>query len=252
MIAVTGHVEPCGHKYEVEKMSEQESRTKYVLSLCDRTGNMVRPWARAGYICFAVDTAHDGHQVEQVGDGAIRYIESDVREFTPPDVDYAAAFAFAPCTDLAVSGAAWFKQKGLRRLADAIDIVGACHEILTDTNGPWMLENPVSTLSTYWREPDYRFDPYEYTGYVDRDESYTKETWLWTGHGFRMPVTDGVSSDQADNRIHTMPPSEDRSERRAETPRGFARAVFLAHQDPETYARSGTGHEQPELTDVIA
>src|ERR1700730_4053384 len=29
-----------------------------VLSLCDRTGNMVKPWASAGFECFCVDLRH--------------------------------------------------------------------------------------------------------------------------------------------------------------------------------------------------
>lgn len=224
----------------------------HVLSLCDRTGNMVRPWARAGYIALAVDTAHDGISVEPVGDGAIVYIEADVREYELPNVEFAAAFGFPPCTDLAVSGARWFRQKGLRTLADAIDLVGAAQETLQETDAPWMLENPASTLSTHWRDPDYRFDPYEYTTYTDRDECYSKETWLWTGNAFRMPVTDGVDESEADDRIHKMPPSEDRSAKRAETPMGFARAVYLAHTDPEEYARDGTGQEQTTIEELIA
>jgi len=223
----------------------------HVLSLCDRTGNMVRPWAEAGYICIAVDVQHDGVSVENVGDGAIIYIEADVRKFQPPAADYAAGFGFPPCTDLAVSGARWFQDKGLRTLADAIDLVGATHETLAQLDAPWMIENPVSVLSTHWREPDYRFDPYEYTGYVGRDEAYTKETWLWTGDAFQMPITDGVDAEEADDRIHSMAPSDDRSDRRAETPRGFARAVYLAHHD-ETYARDESGSQQAEITDVIA
>ena len=31
-----------------------------VLSLCDRTGNMVRPWAEAGYECWCIDKQHTG------------------------------------------------------------------------------------------------------------------------------------------------------------------------------------------------
>jgi len=186
-----------------------------------------------------------------VGDGAIVFVEADVREYEPPTVDYAAGFGFPPCTDLAVSGARWFQEKGLRTLAEALDLVGATQETLAKLDAPWMLENPVSVLSTHWREPDYRFDPFEYTGYTDADEAYSKETWLWTGDGFRMPVTDGVSYDDADDRIHKMPPSDDRADKRAATPMGFARAVYLAHHD-EDYARSDTGHEQTDLTDVIA
>lgn len=29
-----------------------------VLSMCDRTGNMVRLWADAGFECWCVDTGH--------------------------------------------------------------------------------------------------------------------------------------------------------------------------------------------------
>lgn len=227
--------------------AEHGARASHVLSLCDRTGNMVRPWAEAGHVCIAVDTAHDGVSVEDVGAGSIVFVEADVRKYEPPAVEYAAAFAFPPCTDLAVSGARWFQEKGLTALAEAIGIVGACHETLTAVDCPWMLENPKSTLSTHWRKPDYTFNPFEYANYTEADESYSKETWLWTGGGFRMPLSDGVPESQADDRIHRMAPGEDRSEKRSETPMGFARAVFLAHQEPERYARADSGIEQARL-----
>jgi len=216
-----------------------------VISLCEQSGNMVRPWARAGYECYAVDLKNDDSS-EHVGDGVIHYVQADVREWEPPAGDVRIGFGFPPCTDLAVSGARWFSEKGLYALADAIELVAACEETLTEIGAPWMIENPKSTLSTHWREPDYRFDPYQYDSYTDRDEAYTKDTWLWTGGGFRMPRTDGVARDDADDRIHKMPPSEDRSEKRSETPHGFARAVFLAHEE-DGYARAGTGTEQQTL-----
>jgi hypothetical protein len=75
-----------------------------VLSLCDYTGNMVRPWAEAGYRCFCVDIKHDRKGEEQVGAGVIYYIEADILEYLPPCERYAAAFAFPECTNLAGSG----------------------------------------------------------------------------------------------------------------------------------------------------
>ena len=30
-----------------------------ILSLCDRTGNMVRPWLEAGHECWIVDIQHE-------------------------------------------------------------------------------------------------------------------------------------------------------------------------------------------------
>ena len=177
-----------------------------VVSLCDRTGNMVRPWAAGGnYECYAVDLENDD-TTERVNDGTIHYVEADVREWTPPERPVRIGFGFPPCTDLAVSGTRWFSEKGLSALAEAIELVAACQETLDGLGCPWVLENPKSTLSTHWREPDYRFDPYEFDGYTGRNERYTKDTWLWTGGGFRMPRTDGVSEHQADDRIHKMPP----------------------------------------------
>lgn len=227
-----------------------EQATPHVLALCSRSGNILRPWARAGYGCIAVD-AKTTERVERVGDGHIRYVQSDVRDYSPPGGECAFACAFPPCTHLAVSGARWFQQKGLRTLADAIDVVGACVNILDNLDCPWFVENPVSTLSTHWREPDHRFNPFQFQGYTDRDEAYTKETCLWVGNGFRMPRTDsgGISVDQADDRIHKMPPSDERSEKRAETPRGFAIAVFLAQTQPERFAATD-GREQMQLTEV--
>jgi hypothetical protein len=226
--------------------SSDTART-HVLSLCDRTGNMVRPWAEAGYECIVIDVQHDGERVEDLGDGRIRFIESDVRDYDSPDSEYAAAFAFPPCTHLAGSGARWWKEKGLESLAESIELVAACHETLVSLDCPWMLENPVGALSTHWREPDYTFDPCEFDGYTDGDDAYTKKTCLWTGSGFRMPRSDGMPRGDADDRIHKMGPSEDRSDKRAATPMGFARAVFLAQTD-ERYARPDTLTQQATLT----
>jgi hypothetical protein len=219
--------------------------SRIVVSLCDHSGNMVRPWATAGYDCYAVDLKNDD-TTKQVGDGQVHYVEADVREWEPPERPVRIGFGFPPCTDLAVSGARWFQDKGLSALAEAIELVGACQETLADLGCPWMIENPKSTLSTHWRSPDYKFDPFEYDGYTGRNERYTKETWLWTGGGFKMPRTVGVREHQADDRIHKMPPSEERSEKRSETPTGFARAVFLAHEQ-DGYAQPGTGTQQETL-----
>ena len=52
-----------------------------VLSLCDRTGNMVRPWADAGFECFCVDIEHKAG--EETRDG-ITWIGTNVRDWLPP------------------------------------------------------------------------------------------------------------------------------------------------------------------------
>jgi hypothetical protein len=199
-----------------------------VLSLCDRTGVMLQPWAEAGYRCVAVDVQHDGVSER---DG-IEFVGEDVRGYLPPLATYAACFAFPPCTHLAVSGARWFRAKGLSALHEAIGIVEACRRICEWTGAPWCLENPVSTLSTYWRSPDHTFDPCDFGGYLEpAGDAYTKRTCLWVGGGFVMPEPRRVEPTEG-SRMHLLPPSADRGDLRSETPRGFARAVFEANHAP--------------------
>jgi hypothetical protein len=197
-----------------------------VISLCDRTGNMVKPWLEAGYLAVTVDL-----QPEENPHPRRSHIQCDVRKFAvhPDSWDVAAVFAFPPCTHLAVSGARWFKDKGLPALIEGLEIVNACREICEGMRAPYMIENPVSTLSTYWRKPDHIFHPWQYTAF-DLSDNYTKKTCLWTGNGFVMPppsVTAGLG--EPDDRIHKAPPSDERGNIRSATPMGFARAVFEAN-----------------------
>lgn len=202
-----------------------------VLSLCDRTGKMVQPWAEAGYECWCVDTQHEpGYRKE----GNITYVGADLRYPLPLPATVAIAFAFPPCTHLAASGARWFKGKGLKALSEGIELVGICADLCEKTGAPWMLENPIGSLSTYWRKPDYRFDPCDYGGYLDPiGDQYTKKTCLWVGNGFVMPAPKSVAAIEG-SRMHLIPPSEARANLRSETPAGFARAVFVANTTPES------------------
>lgn len=186
---------------------------------------MVQPWLEAGYRAITVDLQ------EQDNPHPLRtHIARDVREITlTPSNNIAAVFAFPPCTHLAVSGARWFKDKGLPALIEGLSIVNACRELCEALGAPYMIENPVSTLSTYWRKPDHIFHPWQYTAHEPAD-NYTKKTCLWTGNGFVMPapaVTAGLGA--PDDRIHKAPPSAERGDIRSATPMGFARAVFEAN-----------------------
>ena len=193
-----------------------------VISLCDYTGNMVQPWLDAGYECWIVDTRHEPGEHRDPRTWNLVRVGADVRDWLPPRADYAVAFAFPPCTNLAVSGARWFRHKGLRALSEAIDTFGACVHICEWTGAPWMVENPVSVISSHYRKPDHTFDPCDY------GDPWTKKTCLWTGGGFIMPPKRRVDPVMG-SIIHHMPPSPDRGHLRSETPIGFARAVFAAN-----------------------
>ena len=194
-----------------------------VLSLCDRTGVMVEPWREAGDDCWIVDTQHPAGRHR---DGNVMRIGCDVRQFNAAAMLAAPSivFAFPPCTNLSVSGARWFQDKGLESLHESLGLVVACKRICEESGAPWMLENPVGILSSYWRKPDYTFQPWQY------GDTYTKKTCLWTGGGFVMPPA-WIAVKPADVKasIHLMPPSADRGDKRSVTPEGFARAVFAAN-----------------------
>jgi hypothetical protein len=212
--------------------------------LCDITGVMAKPWLEAGYECIFVDPQHPlgVHFHDEPFHGAQmrigEVIDSPLVWMQIRRAMHRVAFVagFPPCTDLAVSGARWFKAK---RQADpavqfkAMQVVHQCQIIGELSGAPWFLENPVSQISSLWRKPDHSFHPCDFTGHC-ADDNYTKKTCLWTGGGFVMPpALKDESLGKPDDRIHKAPPSADRANFRSATPRGFAKAVFLANHKPE-------------------
>ena len=201
-----------------------------VLCLFDKTGNMARPWVDAGYQAVLVDIQHPPG-VREVG--SVVTVGADIRSgwLPPMDLVERVAFvaAFPPCDHLAVSGSRWFKGKGLRKLALSIDLFATAAELCEWLGAPYIIENPVSTISSYWRKPDAIFHPHHFT-LLEPDDNYTKTTCLWTGGGFVMPAnSQDFTLGKPDDRIHKCAPGPDRQNVRSATPMGFARAVFQAN-----------------------
>lgn len=207
-----------------------------VISLFDVTGRMVEPWLEAGYECYIIDTQHsvayDTGGITSVG--KLHKVHADLsRPWLPPIDRDRIAFvsAFPPCDHLAVSGARWFKGKGLRKLESSIAMFATAAELCEWSNAPYLIENPVSNISSHWRKPDHTFSPYHYTGY-NPDDNYSKKTCLWVGGGFVMPDRyEGEGLGTPDDRIHKCPPGPERRNIRSSTPLGFARAVFKANKN---------------------
>lgn len=205
----------------------------FVICLCDITGKFAEPWVEAGYGALLVDPQHT-----DFGEGPILKVPGTIEDAMPV-IDLliqanciAFVMGFPPCTDVAVSGARWWEAK---READpyfqakAVIVAQQCKTIGQLSGAPWAFENPVSAFSRIFGEADYIFHPYHYAGYAEEDQ-YVKTTCLWTGGGFKMPQAKEVGRlGQPDNRIALAAPSEDRANFRSETPKGFARAVFLAN-----------------------
>ena len=204
-----------------------------VISLCDNTGNMARPWAEAGYECWAVDIQHSirKDQSEQVGRGAIHYVWGDVRTYRRP-TKVAPSFVIVqtPCTHTAVSGARDFAKKGGMMLRDALEMFEAGRQIADWSGAPWCQEQPVTMLSSvpHIGKPDHYFHPWQYAGFCEAD-NYTKKTCIWGGNGFVMPETKRIPPTEG-SRMHKLPPSSDLANLRSATAKGFARAVFEANR----------------------
>ena len=210
---------------------------KFVLSLCDYTGNFVEPWIKNGYRALLIDILHPyGITYED----RITKFGYDIR-CGPQEIydildgcKVVFTAAFPPCTDLAISGAKWFAEKAKKDpdfQQKAMDLVYRCHDIAEHFNAPYFIENPVGKISTFWRKPNYIFHPYYYTNYCKAD-NYKKKTCLWTNDKFIMPPKyRDRSLGDPDDRIHKCPPSKNRGMIRSVTPLGFSRAVYHFNKD---------------------
>lgn len=189
-----------------------------VISLCDFTGNMVKPWADQGLQCYCVDIQHSirNDRVEN----NIHYVWGDCRSWTPPEnVQPIILFAFPPCTHLASSGARDFQKKDWNMLRDGMDLFMACMHAGKWSGVPYMVENPIGRISGLHHQPEYIFDPCDY------GNPYTKKTCVWAGNGFVMPPKNRVEPTKG-SMMHTMPENKARTILRSKTPEGFANAVF--------------------------
>lgn len=236
---------------------------QHVISLYDYTGEALKPWAEAGYTCHAFDIQHDEASLVNrfEGGGSISFHKADLHDhknlnaifYAFADRSVAFGMAFPVCTDMAVSGAAWFKKKAEANPSfqdEAVSHAVWCAELFRNLKIPFFIENPVSVLATKWRKPDHTFHPYEYGGYIakndarhprwpdyiaDRD-AYPKKTCLWTGNGFVMPPKVPVEPETGHSRQHLKLGGKSAKTKniRSATPRGFAIAVMAANTQKDT------------------
>jgi hypothetical protein len=214
-----------------------------MISMCDKTGIMARPWAEAGYTCICVDIQHSIRATRKrkwkveyfEGGGSIHFMYGDARSFRPADFDrefhsrYYIAFVacFPTCTNLSGSGSQdWGNGTGepLKRipmLMDGLMLFNACEQVAAWSGAPYCIENPVGCIPTHYRKPDYYFHPWHY------GDLHPKYTCLWTGGGFIMPDKKYITKPEGvTQKIWLASPGLDRQDERSETPEAFARAVF--------------------------
>lgn len=200
-----------------------------VLSLFDHTGNWSKPWEQAGYKVVRVDLK-DGGDVLDITASWLKELGN-----------VWCVLAAPPCTDFAVSGARWFKEKDADgRTKKSIRLVYKTLAIIRYLDPPvWALENPVGRIGTLvgcLGKPKMYFNPNEYALLAEcpEREQYTKKTCLWGR--FRPPSRSLWSLDPVlGSYMHRLPPTKDRAELRSVTPTGFARAFFIYNGLGEIY-----------------
>lgn len=228
-----------------------------IWSLFDGSGIMGLPWAQAGHdvYCFNADDAdHGAYEAAKVIHENIRYknvwidgafmLDAMAGDYGKPDI----IFSFPPCTDTAVSGAAHFSKKSeVDPLFQekAVKTARIAEFIAGYFGVPYMIENPVSVLSTKWRSANFSFHPFEFGGYLpESDEhpvfpeyikprdAYPKKTCIWCGNGFVFPDRRAVDVDNGYSDQHKKLGGKSQKTKviRSLTPRGFARAVYEANK----------------------
>ena len=228
-----------------------------VLFVFNSSSYAVQPWLDDGrFNVVSVDydeTDHsDAHSEAVEGhirlniDLSSRLAEGDVRAalsrlgLAMPSL----VVSFAPCTDLAVSGAKHFQRK-LETDPDCQNRAVRMAKLASEFGCPYAVENPVSVLASLWRKPDHYWHPWHYSLHcpsgphpefpevIPQDDWYCKKSCLWTGNGFVMPApTHREGPDEIFPRWAKLGGKSARTKYiRSLTPRGFAKALYTANVD---------------------
>lgn len=211
--------------------------SKIILDLCGGTGAWSKPYVDAGYDVRLITLP-----------------DNDVRTCQPPDNVY-GILAAPPCTEFSFAKS---NSKYPRNIKKGMEIVYHCLRIIWEAqyNLPtplakrtnlafWALENPFGLLRRFLGHPVLIFNPFDF------GDMYKKKTCLW-GY-FNMPQKQKVDKSKISNDyIHTIGKSGkplkkfdlllnkeiaykgnehlSRTERRAITPPGFAKAFYEANK----------------------
>lgn len=190
-----------------------------VLIACEESQSVCKEFRRLGHEAYSCDIlpCSGGHPEW--------HLQQDIVPLLKEDWDM--IIAFPPCTHLAVSGAAWFKEK----IADGRQQQGIDFFMLfANCKCPKVaIENPIGIMSTKWRKPNQIIHPWMF------GNKASKATCLWLKELPELVPTDIVEKEEYN--IHNgkkynkwlddtwgLPP-EERSKARSKTFPGIAKAM---------------------------
>ena len=176
-----------------------------ILIACEYSGIVREAFAKKGHDVMSCDLL----PAEIPGN----HYRGDIRDVMYDGWDM--MIGFPPCTDLAVSGARWFKEKRADGRQQA-----SIEFFMMLANAPIekiALENPVGIMSTQYRKPDQIIQPWMF------GHGETKATCLWLKNLPKLEPTNIVEG--REQRIWKMAPSETRWKERSRTFTGIAEAM---------------------------
>lgn len=175
-----------------------------VLVACEFSGAVRDAFAKKGHEAWSCDLLPT-----EVSEG--NHIQDDVLNHL--DKGWDLLIGHPPCTHLAVSGAAWFKDK--RHLQQAAlqffcDLLNAPIPMIA-------IENPVCIAASAIRKPNQIIQPWMF------GHGETKATCLWLKNLPLLQPTNVVEG--REQRLHRLPPSPERWKLRSKTYQGIADAM---------------------------
>jgi hypothetical protein len=184
-----------------------------VLVACEYSGRVRDAFIRRGHEAMSCDLLPT--------DAPGPHYQGDVRDVL--NYPWDLMIAHPPCTDLAVSGAAWFAEKRMRGAQQAS---ASFFLTLAKADIPRIaVENPVCVISSLWRKPDQVIQPWMF-GHPEQ-----KATCLWLKGLRPLASTKNVREEMMAlpknqrERLHYLPPSDNRWKLRSETFMGIAEAM---------------------------
>lgn len=184
-----------------------------VLIACEYSGVVRDAFIRGGHEAMSCDLLPT--------DAPGSHYQGDVRDVLHYPWDL--MIAHPPCTDLSVSGAAWFEKK---RLNGSQQASASFFMMLAKSDIPRIaIENPVCVMSRLWRKPDQIIQPWMF-GHKEQ-----KATCLWLKGLPLLVATNDVKNEmmllpkKERERLHYLPPSADRWKIRSQTFQGIADAM---------------------------
>jgi len=184
-----------------------------VLVACEYSGRVRDSFIAKGHEAMSCDLL----PTEKPGP----HYQGDVRDVM--DYPWDLMIAHPPCTDLSVSGAAWFEKKktnGSQQMSASFFMMLAKSDIPRIA-----IENPICIMSRLWRKPDQIIQPWMF-GHMEQ-----KATCLWLKNLPVLYPTNDVKAQMMElpknkrERLHYLPPSDDRWKLRSETFQGIADAM---------------------------